>query len=155
MILIASISGEAGAVSAVGAGHLRILLSYNAVDAWLAEALRASLFMLEPEMDFVLWPDPFSAPSQRCSKSACMREFDALLLLAGPSGLSASQEVEWMSGTRRAAQDDKFMLLPVLAGYSGLPQQVGLKEREWFRAPVVTDRDTLRDLIRLLKTQRS
>jgi hypothetical protein len=133
---------------------LRVLLSYNGVDAWLAEALRASLFMLEPEINFVLWPDPCSAEaSQRCSKSFCMREFDALLLLAGPSGLSASQEAEWTAAMRRAAQDDKFALLPVLAGQSPLPQRIGLQEREWFKAPVVTDRDTICELILMLKSQ--
>lgn len=134
---------------------MRILLSYNAADAWLAEALRASIFMLEPEINFVLWPMACSAASQRCPRPVEMREFDGLLLLAGPNGVLPSQESEWTTATRRAAQDNKFIIVPVLAGQSSPPQRLALEERKWFKAPVVTDRDTIRGLLLMLKNQQS
>jgi hypothetical protein len=130
---------------------LRVLLSYNAADVWLTEALRASIFLSSPDLDVSLSPDPCAA---RRSKPVDFRRFDALLLVAGPSGLTIRQHAEWTAGTNRAAQDGKFILLPVLAGPSAPPPEEDLKNREWFRAPVVTDRNMIGSLVRALEATR-
>jgi hypothetical protein len=136
-------------------GGLRVLLSYNATDAWLAEALRASLFVLKPEIDIVLSPDPDAATSRRRSKPLDVREFDALLLVAGPSGLSATQEAEWSAAAQHATHGDDFVALPILAGNTKPPRHVAFHNRAWFRAPVVTDRDMVCNLIQLLMNRPS
>ncbi len=130
---------------------MRVLLSYNAADVWLTEALRASIFLSSPDLDVSLSPDP--CPARR-SKPVDFCRFDALLLVAGPSGLTIRQHAEWTAGTNRAAQDGKFILLPVLAGPSDPPEN-DLKNREWFRAPVVTDRNMIGSLVRALEATRS
>jgi hypothetical protein len=133
---------------------LRVLLSYNAADVWLTEALRASIFLSSPDLDVSLSPDPCAARRPDLSKPVDFRGFDALLLVAGPSGLTNRQHAEWTAGTR-AAQDGKFILLPVLAGPSAPPPENDLKNREWFRAPVVTDRNMIGSLVRALEATRS
>jgi hypothetical protein len=133
---------------------LRVLLSYNAADVWLTEALRASLFLSSPDLDVSLSPDPCAARRADSSKPVDFRRFDALLLVAGPSGLTIRQHAEWTAGTNRAAQDGKFILLPVLAGPSNPPEN-DLKNREWFRAPIVTDRNMIGSLVRALEATRS
>jgi hypothetical protein len=138
-----------------GGGGLRVLLSYNATDAWLAEALRASLFVLKPEINIVLSPDPHTATSRRRFKPIDVREFDALLLVAGPSGLSAAQQAEWLAAARHATHDDDFVTLPVLAGNSQPPGHLAFHSREWFRAPVVTDREMACNLIQWLMNRPS
>jgi hypothetical protein len=135
-------------------GRLRILLSYNAADAWLTEAFRASLFLSYPALDVVLSPDPCAAPRPDASKPIHLGEFDALLLVAGPSGLTIRQQAELTAATKRAAQDKTFILLPVLAGPNASAPEKDLKNREWFRAPVVTDRNMICSLVRVLEPAR-
>lgn len=134
---------------------MRILLSYNEADAWLINALRASLFLSSPDLDVLLSPPPCVAPLIDLSKPVDFRQFHGLLLVAGPSGLTVRQQTEWTAGTRRAEQDDKFVLLPVLAGRSAPPSAKGLENRAWFRAPVVTDRNMICSLVQALETSRS
>jgi len=134
---------------------LRILLCYNSADAWLTEALRASLFLSSPDLDVSLSPDPYTARRPDASKPIDFREFDALLLVSGPSGLTIRQQAEWTAARKRAAQNVKFRLLPVLAGLSVPPSGEDFKCREWFVAPVVTDRDMICSLVRALEASPS
>ena len=133
---------------------MRVLLSYNAADAWLTEALRASLFLSYPDLDVVLSPDPCAAHRSDVSRRIDFRQFDALLLVAGPSGLTSRQQEEWAAASRRAGQETTFLLLPVLAGRSASSPEEKFNDREWFRAPVVTDRNMICDLVRVLETAR-
>jgi len=132
---------------------LRILLSYNAADAYLTQALRASIFLSAPGLEFSLSPHPCAASPR--PKRVKIRDFDGLLLVAGPRGLTVHQQAEWAAATKRAAHDGKFALLPVLAGRNDPPPEEALKNREWFKAPMVTDRDMICSLVRALETSRS
>ena len=134
---------------------MRILLCYNSADAWLTEALRASLFLSSPDLDVSLSPDPYTARRTDSSKPIDFREFDALLLVSGPSGLTIHQQAEWTAARKRATQNVKFRLLPVLAGLSVPPSEEDFKCREWFVAPVVTDRDMICSLVRALEASPS
>lgn len=132
---------------------MRILLSYNAADAWLAEALRATFFIVAPDVTFVFSPVACSANSGERRKAIDLREFDALVLLSGPSGLSNEQETEWAAAMRHTVRNSEFVLVSVLMGDCEPPKQRALLDRQWFKAPVVTDREMARKLISLLNGQ--
>lgn len=134
---------------------MRILLSYNAVDAFLAEALRATLFVVAPDVTFVFSPMRCPASVGHERRAADPRKFDALLLLCGPSGLSNEQETEWAAATRYAARNKEFVVVSVLVGDCKPPKQTALPEHRWFKAPVVTEREMARKLISLLHGQYS
>ena len=134
---------------------MRVLLSYNAADAGLAEALRATLFIVAPDITFVFSPTPRSVDlGQKCN-AIDLREFNALLLLSGPSGLTNEQEAEWAAAVRRTVRDNEFSLLLVLVGDAGQPKQTAFLDRKWLKVPVVTDREMARHLLFLLNGQYS
>lgn len=134
---------------------MRILLSYNVADAWLAEALRATLFIVAPDITFVFDPTPCSAGPGEKRKAIDLREFNALLLLSGPRGLSDEQRAEWTVALRHEVRNNKFSLLPVLVGESEPPRQTAFADCKWLKVPVVTDREMARKIIFLLRDRYS
>jgi hypothetical protein len=129
---------------------LELLISFNRDDAHLAEALRASLFMLQPEDQFVLSPASYGAVFFEENITAGVYEADAFLLLIGPKGISHWQEIECGIARERNKQDGNFPVLAVLAGNSQVPQDLIPFGMSWIKLPVVTDRTMLRRLLREL-----
>jgi hypothetical protein len=129
---------------------LRVLLSYNDTDAWLTHALRATLFLLDQSIDFVLSPDPAKPGGTYPADATGVDEFDGLLLVAGPGGFSAVQRVMWHAASIRAANDEKFALVPILVGNAQTSRLDGPACLEWTSVPVVTDREMVFKLVQRL-----
>jgi hypothetical protein len=131
----------------VTGGRVEILISFNVDDVHLAEALRASLFMLEPNHQFVLSPASYGAVLFRENIAAGVTEADAFLLLIGPQGISSWQEIEFGIAVERNKQDRYFPLVAVLAAHSQVPPSLIPFGLNWFTLPVMTDRTMLRQLL--------
>jgi len=108
--------------------------------------------MLGPDLHFTLSPAPCTQRSRHNPTAVDIREFDSLILVVGPNGLSAQQKDEWNTANQLSAQDGKFVVLPVAAGSALPPKGINLGTREWFELPVVTDRKAVRALIQILKS---
>lgn len=130
---------------------LSILLSFNYKDRFLAEAMRASLFVLEPNLQCFLSPASYGAVMFEENVAQGVYEDDALLLLVGPSGLSHWQEIESRIALDRRRRDCSFSVVPVLAAGAVRPEHSFLESLNWIEIPVVTDRTLLRRLIKAIK----
>jgi hypothetical protein len=126
---------------------VELLISFNFDDVHLAEALRASLFMLEPERQFVLSPASYGAVLFRENIAAGVDEADAFLLLIGPRGISSWQEIEFGIALERNRRDRNFPLVAVLAAHSQVPTDLIPFGLNWLSLPVMTDRTMLRRLL--------
>ena len=126
-----------------------VLLSFNYQDRFLAEALRASLFVLEPEWQFFLSPASYGAVKFEENVAQGIYEDDALLCLVGPSGFSYWQEIEARIALTRSHRDSSFSVVPVLAAGAARPSF--LESLNWIEIPVVTDRTALLWLIKAIK----
>lgn len=131
---------------------VRVLLSFNAKDLYLAQAFRASLYMFGPKLEVFFSPASVDTVlfeqdddlEQRAPVDVA--HADAFLLLVGPNGLGDWQVRECSVALARSARDDKFILVPVLAAGGRAPQGLAC-DAIWIEAPVVTDRDMLRKVI--------
>lgn len=128
-----------------------VLLSFNYKDRFLAEALRASLFVLEPKLQFFLSPASYGAVKFEENIAQGIYEDDTLLSLVGPSGLSHWQEVEARIAVNRSQRDSSFSVIPVLAAGAARPTLSFLESLNWIEIPVVTDRTALLWLIKAIK----
>jgi hypothetical protein len=133
--------------------RLRVLISFNFEDDGWEETFRASLFMLEPDLEYILSPVSYGAVSLRDVIANGIFEADAFLLLVGPKGISRWQEIECEIALDRNAHDSSFVVVPVLAARGQAPNLALLRDLNWFNAPVVTDRTMLRRLIGALKSK--
>lgn len=131
--------------------ELSVLLSFNYEDLFLAEALRASLFVLEPKLELFLSPASYGAVIFEQNVAQGIYEDDAFLVLVGPSGLGHWQEIECRIAIGRLKQDSGFSVIPVLAAGAARPTQSSLKSLNWIEIPVVTDRTALLWLIKAIK----
>ncbi len=129
---------------------MELLISFNFDDVHLAEALRASLFLVQPDQQIVLSPACYGAVFFEENIAAGVYEADAFLLLIGPKGVSRWQEIECGIARERNKQDSNFPVLAVLAGNSQVPQNLIPFGMSWIKLPVVTDRTMLRRLLREL-----
>jgi hypothetical protein len=127
---------------------VELLISFNFDDVHLAEAVYASLFVLEPDRQFVLSPTSYGAVLFEENIAAGVYEADAFALLVGPKGLSSWQEVELGVALERNRQDPDFSVVGVLAGNSSVPSNLVTAGLKWINLPVVTDRTMLRNLLR-------
>lgn len=128
--------------------RVELLISFNFDDAYLAEALRASLFMLQPEHLFVLSPASYGAVLFKENIVAGVNEADAVLLLVGPKGMSSWQEIEFGVALERNQQDRDFALVAVLAGHTQVPPNLIPFGLSWIKMPTMTDQTMLRQLLR-------
>jgi hypothetical protein len=126
---------------------VELLISFNFDDVHLAEALRASLFMLEPERQFILSPASYGAVQFKENIAAGVDEADAFLLLIGPQGISPWQEIEFGIALERNKRDRSFPLVAVLAAHSEVPADLIPLGLNWLTLPVMTDRTMLRRLL--------
>jgi hypothetical protein len=126
---------------------VELLISFNFDDVHLAEALRASLFMLEPNHQFVLSPASYGAVLFKENVAAGVDEADAFLLLIGPRGISFWQEIEFDVARERNRRDRNFPLVAVLAAHSQVPTDLIPFGLNWHKLPVMTDRTMLRRLL--------
>lgn len=127
---------------------MEILVSFNFYDVHLAEALRANLFMLEPEQQIVLSPTSYGAVMFKENIAQGISEADAFVFVVGPNGISRWQEIELDLALKRKAHDAHFPLVPILAGEADMPRSLITYDLKWMPAPVVTDRTMLRRLLR-------
>jgi hypothetical protein len=117
------------------------------MDVHLAEALRASLFMLEPDWRIVLSPASHGAGQLKQNVADGVHESDAFVLLAGPNGVSRWQETELNVAFDRRYRESRFPLVTVLVGKAEVPNFLIPYDLKWFKLPVVTDRTMLRVLL--------
>jgi hypothetical protein len=132
---------------------VELLISFNFDDAHLAEALRASLFMLQPEGQFVLSPASYGAVLFEENIAVGINEADAFLLLIGPKGISNQQEIEFGIALKRNQQDRNFPLVIVLTSHSHVPPNLIRLGLNWVSLPVLTDRTMLRRLLREIQSK--
>ncbi len=130
---------------------LRVLISFNFKDAALAEALRASLFTLDPDLQIALSPASYGAVYRRSTVANGIVETDAFLLLIGPSGIGPWQDVEYRFALERNLEDGGFAVIPVLAAASQVPQFSLPPNRTWIEAPVIVDPRILDRIIAALR----
>jgi hypothetical protein len=133
---------------------MEVLLSFNKADCHLAEALRATLFMLEPDlgvMEIILSPACFGAVQFEESIANGVREAGQFLLLVGPRGISKWQGIECKFAFARRSQDSSFAVIPVLAANAERPSTEILRDLNWIEVPVVTDRRAVQWIIRALR----
>ncbi len=133
---------------------MEVLLSFNKEDCHLAEALRATLFLLEPDLDvmeIILSPACYGAVQFEEIIANGVREADQFLLLVGPRGLSKPQEIECKFALTRRWQDSSFALIPVLAANAEPPSTAIMRDLSWIELPVVTDRRAGQWIIQALR----
>jgi hypothetical protein len=127
---------------------VEILISFNYDDRHLAEALRASLFVLAPDFDviqFILSPTSYGAVRLDKNVAAGVYEADVYVLVVGPRGIGRWQVRECEIALERRRNDPSFLVFPVLAAAgSQAPTQDYLRDLDWISMPVVTDRTILR-----------
>lgn len=141
-----------------GKPGMEVLLSFNKEDCHLAEALRAGLFMLEPDLDvmeIILSPICYGAVQFEQTVADGVREADRFLLLVGPRGVSKWQEIECKFALARRRQESSFAVIPVLASNGKRPAIEVMRELNWIEVPVVTDRRALRWILEALRDTRS
>lgn len=133
---------------------MEILLSFNKEDCHLAEALRATLFMLESNpdvMDIILSPACYGAVQFEETIANGVREADRFLLLIGPRGIGKWQEIECKFAFARSCQESSFAVIPVLAANGKQPSIETIRDLNWIEVPVVTDRRAARWIIEALR----
>lgn len=138
--------------------RMDVLLSFNKEDCHLAEALRAGLFMLEPDLDvmeIILSPICYGAVLFEQTIADGVREADRFLLLVGRRGVSKWQEIECKLALARRRQEGSFAVIPVLASNGKRPAIEIMRELNWIEVPVVTDRRALRWILEALRDTRS
>ena len=126
---------------------MEILISFNFEDVHLAEALQASLFMLDPDRQIVLSPASYGAVMFKQNIASGVYEADALVLLVGPKGISRWQKTELEIALQRQSEESNFPLVPLLAGNAQVPGILIPYDLKWMKLPVVTDRKMLRLLL--------
>jgi hypothetical protein len=126
---------------------VELLISFNFDDVHLAEALRAGLFVLQPDHQTILSPASYGAVLFTENIAAGVDEADAFLLLIGPNGISSWQQIELGIALERRKRDRNFPLVAVLAGKSEVPLKLISLGLNWIKLPVVTDRAMLRRLL--------
>jgi hypothetical protein len=132
--------------------NVEILISFNFEDVHLAEALRASLFLTQPDQQIVLSPASYGAVLFKENIAAGVYEADAFLVLVGPNGMSSWQEIEFGFALERHRAQRNFPLTGVLAGNGRVPGDLVSLGLNWINVPVVTDRKMLGRLLRDLTT---
>lgn len=133
---------------------LEVLLSFNKADCHLAEALRASLFMLEPDLDVmevILSPSCYGAVRFEETIANGVREADRFLLLVGPRGVGNWQEMEFKFAQMRGRQESDFLIVPIIAANGKRPAIEVMRGLNWIELPVVTDRRALRWILEALR----
>jgi hypothetical protein len=130
---------------------VEILISFNLEDVYLAEALQASLFMLEPDQQTVLSPASYGAVLFKENIANGVYEADAFVLVAGPNGISRWQETELEVALQRKSYEAHFPVVPVLAGKAEVPGILVPYDLKWMKLPVVTDRTMLARLLDEIK----
>lgn len=133
---------------------MEVLLSFNKEDCHLAEALRATLFMLEPDldvMDLILSPACYGAVRFEKTIADGVLEADRFLLVVGPRGVGKWQEIECKFAFTRSRQESSFAVIPVLAANGERPSQEIMRDLNWIEVPVVTDRRAGRWIIEALR----
>lgn len=133
--------------------QMEVLLSFNYDDCHLAEALRATLFMLEPNLDvmeIILSPVCFGAVHFEENIARGVDEADRFVVVVGPHGVGKWQEIECKLAFARKCRDRDFIVIPVLAAEGRRPKTEMLRDLNWIEMPVVTDRRAARWLIKAL-----
>src|SRR5262245_35189166 len=102
---------------------MRIFLSFNAKDAVLAEAVRTGLMRLEPGTVFSFSPMALGQGLWLPKFADGIRAADAFLLLLGPHGVSPWQELEYYEAFDRHAHDNRFPIVPLIAGSGHAPRK--------------------------------
>lgn len=130
---------------------VEILISFNFQDVHLAEALQASMFMLEPDKEIILSPASYEAVLFSENIAGGVYESDAFVFLMGPNGISRWQEIELDVALNRRSREPSFSIVPVLGGNAAVPDILLPYHLNWLKLPVITDRIALRLLFDAIK----
>lgn len=137
---------------------VEVLLSFNKEDCHLAEALRATLFMLEPNLDLmevILSPACYGAVQFDDAIAKGVMEADRFLLLVGPRGVGKWQAIECNFALKRRREEREFSVIPVLAANGKRPPIEIMRDLNWIEVPIVTDRRAVRWILEALRDTRS
>ena len=125
---------------------MRVLLSFNAEDVALAEAFRATLFILAPDLEVFFSPILYEG-----YQAIKFHEADALVFFVAQHGLSDLQRQELHRAFKRVDTDSEFTIVPILAGSAKQPE-LSTSSLDWIDVPVVTDQNTLTQVIAVLES---
>jgi WD40 repeat protein len=131
---------------------LRIFLSFHSKDQALAEALRTGLKRLEPTAGIFLSSISLGAGFWVPKLAEEIAAADAFILLIGPAGVGAWQQLEYDEALdRHTREKERFPLVPVIAAGVTVPGLPFLRRLNWVEAPVVTEDRVLHRLVAALK----
>ena len=125
---------------------MRVLLSFNAEDVAFAEAFRATLFILAPDLEIFF--SPILYEGYRAIK---FHEAHALIFFVAQHGLSDLQRQEFARALKRIETESDFTVVPVLAASAKQPE-LPTSSLDWIDVPVVTDRNTLTEIVAILES---
>jgi hypothetical protein len=123
---------------------VRALLSFNPEDIALAEAFRASLYVMSSDLEVFLSPIFFEE-----DRPLGLKHADAMLLFVGRRGLTDRQLREYHAAIERKERDSRFVMIPILAARAQAPQILTCNVA-WLDMPVVTDHGTVRHVVSAL-----
>jgi hypothetical protein len=132
-------------LGAVRKGVMRTLLSFNSADTHLVSAFRAGLFMLAPEMKIHFSPALFDE-----SITLDVNDSDAIILFVGKHGLGDVQLRDFRVAMERIGPEDQFIAIAVLSAGAQMPLDCPRSVNS-IEAPIVTDREMLRQVVSVLK----
>ncbi len=130
---------------------MRIFLSFNSRDISFAEAIRAGLSTIAPEVQIFFSPISLGAGFWLPKLAEGIADADAFLLLIGPKGVGPWQEVEYFTAFDRHVGDKRFALVPVMAAGAEAPGLSFLRSLNWVEAPVITEDKVLHRLLAALR----
>jgi TPR repeat protein len=130
---------------------MRIFLSFNSRDISFAEAIRAGLSKIAPDVKIFFSPISLGAGFWLPRLAEEITEAEAFLLLIGPKGIGPWQEVEYFTAFDRHVSDKRFALVPVMVAGAEAPGLSFLRTLNWVEAPIVTEDKALHRLLAALK----
>jgi WD40 repeat protein len=130
---------------------VRIFLSFNSKDTAFAEAIRAGLSRIEPDIKIFFSPISLGAGFWLPKLAEGIAEAEAFLLLIGPKGIGPWQEVEYFTAFDRHVADKRFAVVPVMVSGAEAPGLSFLRTLNWVEAPAIAEDKVLHRLLAALK----
>jgi tetratricopeptide (TPR) repeat protein len=130
---------------------VRIFLSFNSKDTASAEAIRAGLSRIEPDVQIFFSPISLGAGFWLPKLAEEIDRAEAFLLLIGPNGIGPWQEVEYFTAFDRHVTDKRLAMVPVMVSGAEAPGLSFLRTLNWVEARVITEDKVLHRLLAALK----
>ncbi|MGH6814082.1 MAG: SUMF1/EgtB/PvdO family nonheme iron enzyme [Hyphomicrobiaceae bacterium] len=134
---------------------MRVFLSYNPKDHVLAESVRTGLLKIDPRTTFSFSPIRLGQGFWLPKFAEGIRTADAFLLLIGSHGIGPQQELEYYEAFARHVQDNRFILVPLIAGGGYAPGLLFLRRFHWLEVPEIANDTTRRRILAALEGGRA